>query len=111
MEELKEVIKEAEEEIELHCTTTKKSSLTLTAVGDSRVIWRPKNDAVFIFFYRQNLGFLVRLQPFPWENYEKFKWSSEIFFPGIMSSLVLYESLTSISLPGSPNNASFSQGI
>jgi len=35
----------------------------------------------------------------------------KFFFPGKMSSLVLYESLTSISLPGSPNNASFSQGI
>ena len=28
----------------------KKVSPTLTTVGDSRVIWRTKNDAVFIYF-------------------------------------------------------------
>ena len=95
----------------LHCTTKKKFSPTLMAVGDSRVIWRPKNDAIFIFF-------IVKIWVF-WPDYRHFRGKItknsirglKNFLPGKVFPLVPFESLTSISFPGSPDKASFRQEI
>jgi len=54
---------------------------------------------------------LVRLQAFPWEITKNSNRGLRNFLPEKVFFLVPFESLTSISLPGSPDKASFCQEI